>query len=72
MKPRRQQRRQKVSKPAVTWSERCKKMSYSKHKIAKHQASIQRRNSGEEIEAYRCQRGCCAWHIGHPPGTRDP
>jgi hypothetical protein len=73
MRSRRIQRHFKVERPGTVWSEACKKFAYPNKKIAKYQASIQAKNSGEQIEAYRCTRGCRAWHIGHPPGTRrDP
>lgn len=48
----------------------CGKLAYSSRKLALSTAAIQARATGEQIEAYKCTRGCHAWHIGHPAGSR--
>lgn len=48
----------------------CGKVAYSSKKHAKGAAARQSIETGETIKAYKCTRGCHAWHIGHPPGTR--
>lgn len=46
----------------------CGKLAYAGRKTAAMQAAIARRDTGENIRHYKCQR-CHAWHIGHPGGT---
>lgn len=48
----------------------CGKVSYSSRKIAISVAKRTSREKGELIEAYKCKRGCHAWHLGHPIGSR--
>lgn len=55
------------SKPRRCW---CQKLAYSSRKDALNQAAIARRDSGEDIRAYKCPYGHC-WHIGHPPGVKE-
>ena len=43
----------------------CGKLSYVTRKLAATVAAVQRKETGEEIYAYKCDRGCHAWHIGH-------
>lgn len=48
----------------------CGKQGYSSKKIAKYHANVQRKATGEDIEAYRCWKpGCHCWHLGHRPGS---
>lgn len=46
----------------------CGKLAYTSRKRAKAAAAVNRREFGENVEAYKCPNGCHAWHIGHPPG----
>jgi len=48
----------------------CGKAAYRKRKVALAVAKRVTLETGELIQAYRCVRGCHAWHLGHPPGTR--
>lgn len=48
----------------------CGKNGYSGRKLAVTRAKAASKATGETIEAYHC-KGCHAWHIGHPPGTRQ-
>ncbi len=52
-------------------SDRCGKQAHSSRKIAAAAAKRASKESGERIEVYHCRRGCHAWHIGHPPGTKE-
>lgn len=47
----------------------CGKASYPSKKVALHRAAEQRRQTGEMIRAYHCER-CHCWHMGHPWGQR--
>ncbi len=49
----------------------CGKNRYATRKVAKSTAKSQGRLLGEELIAYHCTRGCHAWHIGHPYGTKN-
>lgn len=51
----------------VAHSERCGKKVYAKRKLAATVAAKSRRDTGEMIYAYHCEKGCGGWHIGHPP-----
>ena len=43
----------------------CGKQGYSSKKVALAKAKASARDTGEDIRAYRCPRGCHAWHLGH-------
>lgn len=45
----------------------CGKLAYSSKKVALATAAHARRETGENIRAYKCGP-CHCWHIGHPPG----
>jgi hypothetical protein len=60
-----------ISKSKVADRSRCGKQAYSSRKIAKQRAAFSSKMTGEKIEAYKCRNGCHAWHLGHPPGSRE-
>lgn len=49
----------------------CGKFAYTTKKLAKANAVVQTKASGEAIEAYHCYR-CHAYHIGHVPKPHIP
>lgn len=51
----------------TTRSTLCGKLAYSSKKVALANAAHARRETGENIRAYKCGP-CHCWHIGHPPG----
>jgi hypothetical protein len=60
----------KVSRSKIAATSPCGKQAYSSKKVAKQRAVFSSKMTGETIEAYKCKRGCHAWHLGHPPGTK--
>jgi hypothetical protein len=63
--------RPKVERSKIAEQTPCRKQGYSSRKMALERAAVARRETGEEIEAYKCRNGCHCWHIGHPPGSRE-
>lgn len=43
----------------------CDKVGYTNRKLAATVAAKQRKETGEPIYAYHCDRGCSVYHIGH-------
>lgn len=58
----------RVVRTKVVRTSPCGKHAYTSRKIALEVAGAQRRATGENIQAYKCRRGCHCFHIGHPPG----
>lgn len=48
----------------------CPKNRYASKKVAKQRAIASAKLLNEPIHAYKCPKGCHAWHIGHPIGWR--
>jgi hypothetical protein len=47
----------------------CAKQGYTSRKLAKTNAAIASRETGDLIEAYKCREGGHCWHIGHALGS---
>lgn len=56
-----------VSRTKILERTPCGKQGYTSRKLAATKAKRSSKETGERIEAYRCER-CHVWHIGHPPG----
>lgn len=59
----------KVTRSKVVERTPCGKQGYSSKKLAKTNAAISARETGDLIEAYKCRAGCHCWHIGHMQGA---